>query len=75
MPEYEARVSLLLRDHPVTAVCQYDARAFDGAVIMDVLKVHPLMVIRGAVVHNPFFVRPEDYLARSNGENPARGPA
>lgn len=73
--EYEARVSLLLRDHPVTAVCQYDARAFDGAVIMDVLKVHPLMVIRGSVVHNPFFVKPEDHLARLNGENPARGPA
>lgn len=71
--EYEARVSLLLRDHPVTAVCQYDARAFDGAVIMDVLKVHPLMVIRGSVVHNPFFIQPEQYLTKLNGETPARG--
>ena len=62
--EYESRVSLLLRTHPVSCVCQYDARKFDGAMIMDVLKVHPLMVIRGAVMRNPFFVPPEEFLNR-----------
>lgn len=61
--EYESRVSLLLRERPVTAVCQYDARSFDGATIMDVLTVHPLMVVRGAVVRNPFYVPPEEFLA------------
>jgi len=60
--EYESRVSLQMRTHPVTAVCQYDANAFDGATIMRVLKVHPLMVIRGAVVHNPYFIPPEEFL-------------
>ena len=62
--EYESRVSLLLKEHPVTAVCQYDARAFDGATIMQVLKVHPLMIIRGTVLHNPFYTPPGEYLAR-----------
>lgn len=61
--EYEAKVSLLLRDRPITTVCQYDARIFDGATIMDVLKVHPLMVVRGEVVRNPFFLAPEEVLA------------
>jgi hypothetical protein len=61
--EYESRVSLLLREHPVTAVCQYDARSFDGATIMDILKVHPLMVVRGSVVRNPFYIPPEEFLA------------
>lgn len=60
--EYEARVSLLQRQHPVTAVCQYDATAFDGATIMKILKVHALMFIRGAVVHNPCYVPPEQVL-------------
>lgn len=62
--EYESRVSMLLRDHPVTAICQYDANSFDGATIMDVLKVHPKMIVNGAVINNPFFVEPEDYLAQ-----------
>jgi len=62
--EYESKVSLLLREHPVTAVCQYDARSFDGATIMDILKVHPLMVVRGSVVRNPFYIPPEEFLAQ-----------
>ncbi len=60
--EYEARVSQLQRQYPVTTVCQYDARVFDGATIMDVLKVHPLMVVRSVVVHNPFYIEPEEFL-------------
>lgn len=62
--EYESKITLLLRDHPVTAVCQYDSRSFDGATIMDVLKVHPLMIVRGSVVHNPFYITPEEFLAQ-----------
>lgn len=60
--EYESKVSLLQRDRPITCVCQYDARAFDGGTIMDVLKVHPMMVVRGSVVRNPFFLPPEELL-------------
>lgn len=62
--EYESGVSLLVRKKPVTAVCQYDATAFSGATIMNVLKVHPKMIINGAVVHNPFFIEPEQSLQR-----------
>lgn len=61
--EYESKVSQLLKTHPVTSVCQYDAREFSGSVLMDVLKVHPFMVVRGAVVNNPFHIPPEEYLA------------
>ncbi len=66
--EYESKISLLLREHPVTAVCQYDARCFSGAVIMDILKVHPYMVVRGSVVENPFFIPPEEFLSRQPAE-------
>lgn len=60
--EYESRVTLLLDDYPVTSVCQYDAKEFDGATIMEVLKVHPRMIVNGVVVHNPFYIKPEEYL-------------
>lgn len=64
--EYEAKVSMLLKECPINAVCQYDARLFDGSTILDVLKVHPYMIVRGAVVHNPFFIQPEEFLAKNN---------
>ncbi|HNV69136.1 MAG TPA: MEDS domain-containing protein [Candidatus Ozemobacteraceae bacterium] len=60
--EYECRVTKLVRETPVTSVCQYDATQFDGATIMNVLKVHPKMIVNGAVVQNPFFIEPEEYL-------------
>ena len=63
--EYESKVSLLLRTHPVTSVCQYDAADFDGATIMDILKVHPQMIVKGTVVHNPFFIQPEEFLSQN----------
>ena len=63
LTEYESRVSLLQKEMPITAVCQYDAKAFDGATIMEILKVHPMMVIRGNVVHNPYYVPAEEFLA------------
>lgn len=60
--EYESRVSLMLQTIPVTSVCQYDARSFDGATIMDIMKVHPHMVVRGVVINNPFYSPPEEFL-------------
>jgi hypothetical protein len=66
--EYESRVTLLQRDYPITAVCQYDARAFNGADILEILKVHPLMVVQGAVIHNPFYIPPERYLELYGGQ-------
>lgn len=62
--EYEARINLIVDEHPVTAVCQYDARRFDGATILDVLRVHPMMLVHGQVVRNPYYTRPDEFLRR-----------
>lgn len=62
--EYEARLNLL-DDHPFPHVgmCQYDARLFDGATLFKVLQVHPYMIAQGQVVRNPFYIKPEEFLA------------
>ena len=69
--EYEARLNQLLVEHRFTTCCQYDARRFDGGVLMDVMAAHPFMIVRGQLVHNPYFVEPdvflEKYRARASG--------
>lgn len=60
--EYESRVTMLLKDCPVTAMCQYDANVFSGKTLMDVLKVHPQMIVRNSVIHNPFYIPSEEFL-------------
>jgi hypothetical protein len=64
--EYESRVTILVRTHPVTAICQYDANRFDGKTIMEIIKVHPRMIVNGNVIQNPFFIEPEEYLKGLN---------
>jgi len=60
--DYEARLNNILKNYPLTTVCQYDARRFDGALIMDMLSVHPMMIVRGQLVKNPCYVEPETFL-------------
>jgi len=66
--EYEALVNDVLVTHPVTAICQYDANQFDGADILNVLKVHPMMVVHGQIVYNPYYMKPEDFLKAYKAE-------
>lgn len=60
--EYESLLNDVLVTHPVTAICQYDANRFDGAAILDVLKVHPMTIVHGQVVPNPYYMKPREYL-------------
>lgn len=63
--EYEVTLNSVLADLPVTALCQYDVTRFDGATIFDILRVHPLMIVGGQVVRNPYYEEPEEYFRRS----------
>ncbi|MBF0283816.1 MAG: MEDS domain-containing protein [Magnetococcales bacterium] len=65
--EYECRLNDLVRDHPLTPICQYDARRFSGAAIFAALQVHPLMIVQGQVVRNPYYVDVTAWLARWGG--------
>ena len=60
--EYEARVNDVLLTYPLNAICQYNARLFDGALLFDVLSVHPVMIVHGQIVKNPYYIKPEEFL-------------
>lgn len=63
---YEAELNNILTKHPLTTICQYDARRFDGSLIMDVMSVHPLMIVRGQLVKNPYYISPAEFLKEYN---------
>jgi excisionase family DNA binding protein len=44
MMAYEEAFDVMARRFPVITLCQYDAREFDGAMILRVLKCHPDML-------------------------------
>jgi hypothetical protein len=62
--EYEVGLNMIHDDFPHIGMCQYDARLFDGAMLFMVLQVHPYMVAQGQIVRNPFYIKPEEFLAK-----------
>lgn len=54
--EYESQLDSFLATHPMTVLCQYDMRIFDSATIFGTLRLpaHPLLIVRGQVIQNPY---------------------
>lgn len=58
--EYEAMINNLTEDIPIQGVmCQYDVSKLDGALLFEILSVHPMMIVAGQIVHNPYFSMPD----------------
>jgi hypothetical protein len=62
--EYENGINQIEDAFPHVGMCQYDARLFDGAMLFNILQVHPYMVAQGQIVRNPFYVRPDEFLIK-----------
>jgi hypothetical protein len=60
--EYECRVNDVLTRTQQPAICVYDINHLSGAMVMDLLRAHPLTLIGGTVYENPFFTPPEQFL-------------
>jgi len=53
--EYEMMVNELLKEYQITVVCQFDINRLHGATLMEIISVHPLLIVKGQLMHNPFF--------------------
>lgn len=60
--EYEARLNYILPRYKDPVICVYDISRFSGAVIVDILRTHPMVIIGGTLQENPFFMPPDEFL-------------
>ncbi|HJL15440.1 MAG TPA: MEDS domain-containing protein [Sandaracinaceae bacterium LLY-WYZ-13_1] len=66
--EYEARVNWTLAARRQPAVCVYQLQTLSGSMMLDILRTHPLVVMRGTLRENPFYVEPEELLQELRSE-------
>jgi transcriptional regulator with GAF, ATPase, and Fis domain len=66
--EYESRVTHTLAQNNGLALCQYDRRIFAPEVILEVIRTHPIVVYRGKVCKNLYYVPPEEFLSSNRAE-------
>lgn len=59
---YEAEVNEVLAQNRQPAICVYDTAKLSGAMMMDLLRTHPLTLINGVVQENPFYVPASEML-------------
>jgi PAS domain S-box-containing protein len=60
--EYEAKLNHFFPEHDLLAICQYNRYRFSPAVILDVIRTHPLVISGGMVCRNPCYLMPEELL-------------
>jgi hypothetical protein len=59
---YEANVNAVLNRGKTPTVCVYDVRRLTGAMMMDLLRAHPLTVMNGVLHENPFYTPAAELL-------------
>ena len=60
---YEASVNEVLNRGRTPTVCVYNVKKLSGALLMDLLRAHPLTVMNGVLHENPFYTPAEQMLA------------
>ena len=52
---YETRLNQVLAKYPDPVLCAYETRHYNGAVVLEVQRAHPAVIIGGSLQSNPFF--------------------
>ena len=60
--EFESRVNDVWRCHDDAVICVYNLAKFGGETVIDIMRTHPMIIIGGTLLQNPFFVPPEQFL-------------
>lgn len=60
---YESRLNLMLPEYPDIAICAYDSQQVGTMMALEIFRTHPLVIIAGQVVENPYYEPTEKFLA------------
>jgi hypothetical protein len=67
--EYESRLNYFLPNFPDPVICTYDLARFNGGVVIDILRAHPMVIIGGVLQENPLYVPPDEFLTELRARN------
>jgi len=61
--EYESKLNTFSPQYRQAILCLYDLERFGGAMLVDLLRTHPKLLIGGLIIDNPHYLSPEEFLA------------
>ena len=60
--EFELKVNRLFPQIEASGICQYNLNRFSAEVILGVVQTDPLVIYRGDVCRNPYYIPPDEFL-------------
>jgi hypothetical protein len=73
--EFESRVNDVWRRHEETVICAYPLSKFRGDEVVDIMRTHPMVIIGGLLIQNPFFLAAQELLLELRERRANRGSA
>jgi hypothetical protein len=59
---YESELNRFTARHPQAVLCMYDLSQYNESIVIDLLKTHPLVLLSGMALENPYFLTPDEFL-------------
>jgi hypothetical protein len=60
---YESELNRFIPRYPQVILCLYEIERFSGELILDMLKTHPKVLLGAMVFDNPYYIKPDEFLA------------
>ncbi|MFC1713167.1 MEDS domain-containing protein [Candidatus Poribacteria bacterium] len=60
--EYEAKLNDFFPNSRCLAICQYDRRRFAPAMLLDILRMYPVIIVGTQFYDNSYYVPPKDMI-------------
>jgi hypothetical protein len=70
--EFETLVNHVVLQYDDPVICAYDLSKFGASVVVDALRTHPVVIMGGLLLENPFFVPPDQFLVEIRERRSAR---
>lgn len=63
--EYEQKLNTFYPTEKITGVCQYNETKFSPEFLIDIIRAHPYIIVRGKLYKNNYFYTEPEYTSRS----------
>ena len=58
---YESWADQFVSKYPMTILCLYDLRRLGSAVLMDLMRTHPKLLMGGLLLENPHHISSDEF--------------
>jgi hypothetical protein len=66
---YESELNRFTGRCPQAILCMYDLGQYNESIVVDLLKTHPLILLSGMALENPYCLAPDDLIRDELGAN------